>query len=150
VVAEQPFDHDEALRLDILGPAERAVVVVVDGLEDRLVTAQVAQVLTDDVHEVAVGIQRRDPELRPLLAVVAVVVVHPDVGDVLPAEDLDEPLRDRRLPGRGVADDTEDDRACHVQSPLRCSVSPKRATLRPKRAPRIGPRDEIRRAATAV
>ena len=82
-------------------------------------TDEVLEVLRDDVHVVAVRMKGRDALLLALLTVVLVVVVHPDVGDVLLAEDLDEALRDGRLPGRRVADDAEDDGARHVFLPVR-------------------------------
>jgi len=46
--------------------------VLVDGLHDRLVLAQVAQVLGEDVEVVAVGVERRDVPLGSLPTVVAV------------------------------------------------------------------------------
>ena len=90
---------------------EGAVVVAVDGLEDRLARAQVLEVLGHDVHVVAVGVQRRDVPLGALLAVVAVVVVGADVRDVVLAEHAHEAAREGRLAGRRVADDAEDHRA---------------------------------------
>ena len=77
--------------LHVHGRSEGSVLVAVDRLEDRLAAAQVHEVLGDDVEVVAVGVQRRDPELGALLAVVAVVVVGADVRDVLLAEHADEP-----------------------------------------------------------
>jgi len=102
----------------VLRRPEGAVRVLVHGLEDRLVLAQMSEVLSDDVHVVAVGMQRRDVALFALLAVVLVVVVGPDVGHLLLAEDVDEPARDRRLPRRRVADDAKDDRSWHCYAPL--------------------------------
>ena len=84
VVAQQALDDREALRAHVDRRAERAVLVAVDRLEDRLAPAQVRQVLGDDVDVVAVGVKRRDAQLGPLPAVVAVVVVGADVGDVAP------------------------------------------------------------------
>jgi hypothetical protein len=69
--------------------------------------------LGDDVHVVAIGVQRRDAELRPLRSVVAVVVVGGHGGHLVLAEDSDQPPRDRRLPRSRVADDSEDYRPSH-------------------------------------
>ena len=114
VVAEQPLDDRELLRVDADERPEGAVLVLVDRLQDRLGAAHVREVLRHDVHVVALGIERRDVPLGPLAAVVAVVVVDADVRDVLLAEHADEPAREGRLAGRRVADDAEDDRASHA------------------------------------
>ena len=117
MVAEQTLDDGEAVRLDVDRRAERAVRVPVDGLEDRLAVAQVAQVLRQDVEVVAVGMQRRDAELGALLAVVAVVVVDAGVGHRVFAEGAHETSGHRGLAGRRVADDAENDRSRHRQPP---------------------------------
>ncbi len=110
VVAEQPFDDRELLRIDAHERAEGAVVVLVDRLQDRLAAAQVHEVLAHHVEVVAVRVQRRDAQLRALAAVVPVVVVDADVRDVDLAEHTYEPAREGCLTGRRVADDAEDDR----------------------------------------
>ncbi|MEJ7718371.1 MAG: hypothetical protein WKF31_10560 [Thermoleophilaceae bacterium] len=69
------------------------------------------KILGHDVDVVALGVERRDAALRPLLAVVLVVVVGPDVGDVLLAEESHQAARDGGLSARRVADDAEDHRA---------------------------------------
>jgi hypothetical protein len=114
VVAQQPFDNRELARLDVDGRPERAVLMLVDGLEDGPSAAHVRKVLLHDVEVVAVGVQRRDAALGALAAVEAVVVVRGDVGHVLVAQQPHQPARDRRLAGGGVPDDPEDDRAWHV------------------------------------
>jgi hypothetical protein len=113
VVAEQALDDREALGAHVHRRPEGAVLVAVDGLEDRVAPAQVREMLGDDVHVVAVRVQGRDLKLGPLAAVVAVVVVGADVGHVLLAQDAHQAAADRRLAARRVADDTEDDRARH-------------------------------------
>src|SRR5262249_43693094 len=117
VVAEQPLDDRELPRLDQHERPEGAVGVLVDGLQVSVARAQVAEMLAHDVYEVALGGQRRDVPLRALLAVVAVVVVGADVGDVVLAEHADEAAREGRLARRRVADDAEDDRARHYAAP---------------------------------
>ena len=82
--------------------------MLVNGLEDRLAVAQVRQVLGDDVEVIAVRMQRRDPVFGSLAAVIAVVIVGADVGDVVLAQDPHQTARDRGLAGGGVADDAED------------------------------------------
>jgi hypothetical protein len=77
-----------------------------------------AQVLRHDVEVVAVGMQRGDPQLGSLLAVVAVVVVGAGVGHRVLAQEAHEAPGHRGLAGRRVADDAEDDRPRHRQ-PLR-------------------------------
>ena len=109
VEREQALGDHEALRLEVVRRAERAVGVLVDGLHDRLVRPQVAEVLAEDVEVVAVGMERRDVALGPLLAVVAVVVVGAEVGDLVVAEHAREPTPDRGLAGARVSDDAEHD-----------------------------------------
>ena len=58
VVAQQPLDDRELARLDVHGGPERAVLVLVDGLEDGPSAAHVREVLLHDVEVVAVGVQR--------------------------------------------------------------------------------------------
>ena len=65
--------------------------MVVDRLEDRLPVAKVAEVLSEDVEVVRRGLERRDSDLGPLLAVVAAVVVATDVGDAATIEDPTTP-----------------------------------------------------------
>ena len=113
VVAQQALEHREAVRHDVRRRAEGAVRVLVDRLEDRLARPQVAQVLRHDVHVVGVRMQWRDRALGPLPAVVAVVVVEGDVGDLVLAQDAHEAARDGGLAGGGVSDDAEDDRTWH-------------------------------------
>src|ERR1700739_4617507 len=91
--------------------------MAVDRLQDRVAGADVPGVLGDDVEVVAVGMQWRDAELGPLLAVVAVVVVGADVRDLLLAERPHQTTRDCGLARRRVADDAEDDWARHRQVP---------------------------------
>src|SRR5919106_3077417 len=66
-----------------------------------------AEVLAYDVDVVALGIERCDVPLGALLAVVPVVVVGADVGDLVLAEDPDEAAGEGRLARRRVADDAE-------------------------------------------
>jgi hypothetical protein len=110
VKAEQPLDDREARRANVLGRSERAVLVAVDRLDDRLAAAQMDEMLLQDVEVVAVGVKRREPALAALLAVKAVVVIGRDVGDLLLAEDPDQPARQRCLAGGGVTHDAEEDR----------------------------------------
>ena len=105
--AEQPFADDEAAGDEVVGRAERAVRVLVDGLHDRLFALQVPEVLLEDVQVVAVGVERRDVPLGALPPVVPVVVVGAEVRDLVLAEHPDEPTGDRGLSGPGVADDAE-------------------------------------------
>ena len=114
VVAEQPLDDGEALGREVDERAERAVVVLVDGLEDRLAHAQALQVLGHDVEVVALRVQRRDAALGALAAVVLVVVVGADVRDGVLAEQAHEPLAQRRLARRRVTHDSKHDRSCHA------------------------------------
>ena len=103
--------------IEVVGRAEGAVGVLVDGLHDRFLAAQVPEVLAEDVEVVALGVERRDVPLGPLPPVVAVVVVGAEVRDLVLAEHADEPTRDRRLPGPGVADDAEHDGTRHLADP---------------------------------
>ena len=111
--SQQPLNDRELCRLDILRRLKAAVRVTVDGLEDQLSHLQVRQLLLEDVNVVAAGMQRRESQLHPLLAVVAVVVVGRHVRDLILPEDPDEPSRQRRLTGCRVADDAEQDRTGH-------------------------------------
>ena len=113
VEAEQPLADDEAPRHEVVGRAEGAVGVLVDGLHDRLLAAQVHEVLAEDVEVVALGVERRDVPLGPLPPVVAVVVVGAEVRHLVLAEHAHEPARDRGLPRPGVADDAEHDGTRH-------------------------------------
>ena len=74
------------------------------------------EVLGDDVEVVAIGMQWGDPELGALLAVVAVVVVDADMGDVFLAQHADQPPGDGGLTGRRIADDPEDHGTRHCLS----------------------------------
>ena len=69
--------------------------------------------LGEDVEVVAVGMERRDVALGALLAVVPVVVVGAEVGDLVVPEHADEAAGDGGLPRAGVADDAEHDRTRH-------------------------------------
>jgi hypothetical protein len=113
VIAEQALDDREALRAHVHSRPERAVLMAVDRLEDRVAAAQVHEMLTDDVHVVAVRVQGGDAELGALCPVIAVVVIGADVGDVVLAQDADEAAADRRLAAGRVADDAEDHRPRH-------------------------------------
>ena len=96
---EQALDDRELRRPDVLGRGKRPVLVAVNGLDDRLARTQVSEMLVEDVDVVAVGVQRAEPMLGALLAVVAVIVVGGDVRDLLLAENPDKPARQRRLAG---------------------------------------------------
>ncbi len=156
VEAEQALDDRELPGAHVAGRLERAVAVPVDRLEDRLPGAKVRQVLAEDVEVIAVGMERRDPALRPLRAVVAVVVVGRHVRDLLLAEDAHEPPRERRLARRGVADYAEKDGTRHrstvtppstaadtrpttsrVDSAAQSSMSPARSAARSASAPAL-------------
>src|SRR3954452_11796541 len=117
VVTQQALDDGERARLKVHGRREGAVGVPVYGLQDRVAAAQVGDVLADDVHVVAVRVQRRDVVLLALLTVVAVVVVEGDVRHLLLAENPHESARDGRLARRRVADDAQDDGAWHELPP---------------------------------
>src|SRR4051794_27478136 len=117
VVAQQALDDGERAWLEVHGRPEGAVGVPVYGLENRVAAAQVGDVLPDDVHVVAVGVQRRDVVLLALLTVVAVVVVEGDVRHLLLAENPHESARDGRLARRRVPDDAQDDGAWHELPP---------------------------------
>ena len=105
-------DH-EPPRHEIVGRGEGSVDVRVVRLHDRVAVPQMAEMLGEDVQVVAVGMERCDVALGPLLAVVAVVVVCAEVRDLVVTEHPDEPARDRRLPGSRVTDDAEHDRPRH-------------------------------------
>src|SRR5271157_3897485 len=109
--AQQALDDDKLAWPDILGSDKGASGVVVHRLEDRLTVMQTLQVQLDHVHVIALGMQRRDTALRAFLAVVFVIVVGANVRDAVDAEDVHEPLRDRRFTGCTVAYNTENDRA---------------------------------------
>ena len=153
---EQPFCDDEPLRREVLRRAERPVRVAIDGLEHRLVRAQVADVLRQDVEVVAFRIQRRHVPLRALAPVEAVVVVRAEVRDHVGAEDAHQAARDRGLPRAGVADDAEHDRPRHQCRPgiglmhLRGTVHDERHDLAlPSRVVSVDP-DEVRRIRAAA
>ena len=118
-----PSTTTKRVRADVLRRPEPPAAVVVGGLQDRLPVTEVRQVLTEDVEVVGGRIQRRDAELGSLLAPVAVVVVAADVRDVLaPAEDPDHAAGERRLPGGGVSDHSEDDRTSHPRKDVRSAA----------------------------
>ena len=118
---EQSLDHHEAVRAHVLRRPKPAAAVVVGGLQYRLPLTDVRQVLPENVEVVGGRVQRRDAELAPLLAPVAVVVVAADVGDVFaPAEDPDDAAGQGGLPGGGVPDNPEDDRTSHPRKDVRC------------------------------
>ena len=81
--------------------------MLVGRLEDRLLAPEVAKVLGEDVEVVAVGVQRSDPALSTLLAVVAVVVVGAETGHPFVTKDANETARDCGLAAAGVADDDD-------------------------------------------
>src|SRR5208282_3762471 len=108
--AQQALDDDERAWPDILGSDKGASGVVVHRLEDRLTVMQTLQVQLDHVHVIALGVQRRDAALRAFLPVVFVIVVGANVRDAVDAEDVHEPLRDRRFTGCTVAYNTENNR----------------------------------------
>src|SRR5215472_1299298 len=84
--------------------------MVVDGLEDRVPGGEQLQLLLHDVDVIAVGVQRREPEVLALLAVVTVIVIHAYGRALLLAKGADQTGGDRRLSGRAVAGDGEHDR----------------------------------------
>ncbi len=95
------------------GAAKVPLLVPVNRLDDWLSRSQVREVLLEDVQVVALGVQRREPALGTLPAVVAVVVVGRRVRDLLLAEDSYEAARERGLAGGRVADDPEQNWAGH-------------------------------------
>ncbi len=113
MVDQQPFRDDEAGRLEVHGWPERAVCVLVDGLQYGLVLEQMPDVLGQHVNVVALRVERGDAALGALAPVVAVVVVGAEVGDPLLPEHADDAAGDRRLPGAGVTRDAENDRPGH-------------------------------------
>ncbi len=121
VVAEQALDDREALRLHVDRRTESAVLVAVDRLQDAPAGADGREVLLHDVHVVAVGVQRRDLPLGPLLTVVAVIVVGGDMGYALLAEQPYEPAGDGRLAGRRIADYSEENGTGHLSLPYHVS-----------------------------
>jgi hypothetical protein len=50
--------------MNVLGGDEAPIAVAVDGLEDRIAGAQVAEMLSQHVNVVAIVVQRRRPRLR--------------------------------------------------------------------------------------
>ena len=88
------------------GRVERAGVVVVDRLEDRVAGGEQLQVLLHDVDVVAVRVQGGEREMLALGPVVAVVVIHAHRRAAIRAEGLG-PGRTVIvvLPGRAVARD---------------------------------------------
>ena len=97
VEPQQALDDRELRRPDVLGRGKRPVLVAVHGLDNRVARTQVPEMLVQDVDVVAVRVQRGEPMLGALLAVVAVIVVGGDVRDLLLAENADKPARQRRL-----------------------------------------------------
>jgi hypothetical protein len=114
VVAEQALNNGEVVGRDVDGRPEGTVAVVVHGLEDRLAVSEVEQVLPHDVDVVALRVERRDVELGPLLAVVAVIVVRADVRHLLGAKDAYETSGDRCLACRRITDDAKNDWSRHA------------------------------------
>src|SRR4029453_9203367 len=96
---EQPLDHDERIRADVLRGAQSPAAGVVSRLQDGFSTTEVREVLTEDVEMVGGRIQGCDAKLGPLLAPVSVIVGPADVGAVLwPAEDGANASRPGGLP----------------------------------------------------
>src|SRR6516165_6054627 len=110
VQRQQSLDDHEPPRFDVLGPGQLAGLVVVDGLEDRVPGGEQLQLLLHDVDVIAVGVQRREPEVLALLTVITVVVIHANGRALLLTEGADQAGRNGRLAGRTVADDGEHDR----------------------------------------
>src|SRR5581483_1364344 len=102
--------------------------MAVDRLEDRGAGSKVPEILRQHVEVVAVRMQRSQPMLGALLAVVAVVVVAGYVRHLRLAEDPHEPPRQRGLAGGGVAGDAEEDRTGHVE--LKVSARTRRQQVR--------------------
>ena len=109
VKGQEPFHDHVARRREQHWAVERAVVVVVDGLENRLAHRQQLQVLLHDPHVVARGVEGGEGQPLALDAVVAVVVV--DAHGAHPgAERGDEPAGQGGLARRAVAGDRQHDR----------------------------------------
>ena len=85
------------------------MIVVVDGLQDRLPHRHECEVLLHDVHVVALGVERRELDVLASLAVVAVVVVGADGVHPVLAEDVLDAPRERGLAGGRVPHHAEDD-----------------------------------------
>ena len=122
---QQPLDDRELGGLDVFARQERSVPVAVDRLEDRIAEPQVLQVGLEDVKVIAVGMERAQPQLGTLPAIKAVIVIGGHVRRLCLAEDAHQPAGERRLAGRRVTDDAEEDRSGHC---LRVSQPDRRAS----------------------
>ena len=99
-VAEQTLGDDELLGLHIFRPAEGAVAVVVDRLQDRIAFAQMTQRLLENIEIVGARVDGRQALLGALAAVEAVIVVGAEHGAAVLAQNLGDARRQRRLARR--------------------------------------------------
>ncbi len=129
VERKQPVDDDDVARLEGLARAERAVRVVVDGLDDRFAAHETLQIVFHRREIVCARIERRQPGCGALRAIERVVVVEAHFDDALRAEDRVDPPAERRLAAAGIAADGDHDRACHLED----DDTPR--TSRPSRRP---------------
>ncbi len=89
--------------------------MVVDRFQDRLAFPQQPEMLLDDVDVVGARIEGGQAVLRPIAPLVAVIVVGAEHGAMVGTQNLGDTGRQRRLAGRRIPNDSEDDR---MLSPL--------------------------------
>ncbi len=104
---QQPIDDGVGSWLQILRRAKRTVGVSIGRLENRALCRQRLEITSENVEIVRARIKRRDAHHLALRAVVAVIVVTGDVGDLFLSEDACESARQRRLAARRIANDGE-------------------------------------------
>jgi hypothetical protein len=96
---QQTLEHQERSRMHLRRTPERAVAVVVDGLEDRLAATKMHQMVSEDVDMIGVGMHRSDSQLSALAALLAVVVVGTYAGDAIITHHSDQSAGEAGLAG---------------------------------------------------
>src|SRR3972149_11753175 len=88
--------------------------MLINRFEKRLSVVQPFEVQFKHVKIVAIGMQRRDAQLRALLAIIFVIIVGADGGDAIRAEDVDQPAGECAFPGGAISYDGKDDGSVFV------------------------------------